>query len=270
MCAEIWPDGLHVDFENIQAGISRTVPASGSSAAVREIEALYLAAIEATEQCMYMENQYFTNPNVARAILDRCNRAPHIEGVLVGMDTPKTPAELHTMGYGLRRFRKLLAEGAIEDRLPLMSALSSDGRAINMHSKLAIFDDRWLTVGSANLNRRSMGLDVECNLVLEATAADHRRQMEWLRTRLVAEHLGTNPETVAARIARYGVVAAAAMATGPRRLERFRPLASEPVLGPMLAPLFDRDDILIPDALRVARWDLAWPVTRRLERRTVQ
>jgi phospholipase D1/2 len=270
MCAEIWPDGLHVDFENIQAGISRTVPASGSSAAVREIEALYLAAIEATEQCMYMENQYFTNPNVARAILDRCNRAPHIEGVLVGMDTPKTPAELHTMGYGLRRFRKLLAEGAIEDRLPLMSALSSDGRAINMHSKLAIFDDRWLTVGSANLNRRSMGLDVECNLVLEATAADHRRQIEWLRTRLVAEHLGTNPETVAARIARYGVVAAAAMATGPRRLERFRPLASEPVLGPMLAPLFDRDDILIPDALRAVRWDLSLPVARLLERRTVQ
>jgi hypothetical protein len=38
----------------------------------------------------------------------------------------------------------------------------------------------------------------------------------------------------------------------------------------MLAPLFDRDDILIPDALRVARWDLAWPVTRRLERRTIQ
>jgi phospholipase D1/2 len=264
---QFWPDRLRVEFENIRTGISRTVPASSDAAAVREIEAWYLAAIDATERCMYMENQYFTNPHIARAILHRCSRAPHIEGVLVGMDTPKTPAELHTMGYGLRRFRKLLAEGDIEDRVPLMTALGSDGRCINMHSKLAIFDDRWLTAGSANLNRRSMGLDAECNLVLEATSADHRRQIEVLRNRLLAEHVATDPERLAASIARHGIVTAAAMTRGPRRLERFRPLQPEPILGPMLAPLFDRDDSLLPDALRPVRWDLSAPVQRLLERR---
>jgi phospholipase D1/2 len=77
---------------------------------------------------------------------------------------------------------------------------------------------------------------------------------------------------VAAQLGEYlrAGVAAAAMAAGPRRLERFRPLAPEPVLGPMLAPLFDRDDILIPDALRAIRWELSLPLTRLLERRTVQ
>jgi phospholipase D1/2 len=39
-------------------------------------------------------------------------------------------------------------------------------------------------------------------------------------------------------------------AGGTRRLERFRRLPCEPVFGPMLAPLFDRDDVFIPDALR--------------------
>jgi phosphatidylserine/phosphatidylglycerophosphate/cardiolipin synthase-like enzyme len=232
-------------------------------------EAFYLAAIRATERCMYMENQYFTNPRIARAILDRCSRVPRIEGVLVGMDKPKTPAELHTMGYGLRRFRKLLAEGEVEDRLPLMSALSSDGQLINMHSKLAIFDDRWLTVGSANLNRRSMGLDAECNLVLEATTPDHRRQIELIRNRLLAEHVGADPETLAKSIARHGVVTAIAIGAGVRRLERFRPLHPQPIFGPVLAPLFDRDNVLLPDAMRSMRWDISLPAQRALERRNV-
>jgi phospholipase D1/2 len=266
---DFWPERLRVDFENIRTGIARTVPASGDAPAQREIETWYLAAIDAAERCLYMENQYFTNPRIARAILNRCSRAPDLEGVLVGMDTPKTPAELHTMGYGLRGFRGLLAQGDVEDRLPLMTALTSDGRCINMHSKLAIFDDRWLTAGSANLNRRSMGLDVECNLILEATTADHCRQIELLRNRLLAEHVGTDPATLAASIAREGIVAAAGIVRGPRRLERFRPLQPEPILGPMLAPLFDRDDILVPDALRPVRWDLSLPVQRLLERRNV-
>jgi phospholipase D1/2 len=248
--AQLWPEGLRVEFENIRTGIARTVPASTDAPAAREIEAFYLGAIGATECCMYLENQYFTNPRIARAILDRCTHASNIEGVLVGMDAPKTPAELHTMGYGLRRFRKLLAEGEVENRVPLMAALSDDGRCINMHCKLAIFDDRWLTVGSANLNRRSMGLDIECNLVLEATETEHRRQIEQLRRRLLAEHVGSEPQTLAAQIALHGVVAAIGRAGGTRRLEPFRRLPREPVLGPMLAPLFDRDDVFIPDALR--------------------
>jgi hypothetical protein len=49
--AELWPEGLRVEFENIRAGISRTAPAAGYSPAVREIEAFYLAAIAATEHC---------------------------------------------------------------------------------------------------------------------------------------------------------------------------------------------------------------------------
>ena len=228
-----------------------------------------MAAIGATERCLYMENQYFTSPRIANAILQRCVARRNIKGVLVGLDAPKTPAELHTMGYGLRRFRKLLADGDVEDRVPLMSARASDGRPINMHSKLAIFDDRWLTVGSANLNRRSMGLDAECNLVLEATTPEHRAQMQRLRTRLLAEHVGANPESLAALIEQHGILKAIAMTRGSRYLERFRRLPSEPVLGPVLAPLFDRDDVLLPNPVRGARWDLSLPIGRIFERSNV-
>ena len=39
---------------------------------------------------------------------------------------------------------------------------------INVHSKVLIVDDEFVTVGSANLANRSLCLDTECNLALEA------------------------------------------------------------------------------------------------------
>ena len=39
---------------------------------------------------------------------------------------------------------------------------------MNVHAKVMIVDDRCARVGSANLSNRSMGLDTECDLVLDA------------------------------------------------------------------------------------------------------
>ena len=39
-----------------------------------------------------------------------------------------------------------------------------------MHSKIAVVDDQWLRVGSANFSNRSMGLDTECDVAFEAGA----------------------------------------------------------------------------------------------------
>ena len=53
-----------------------------------------------------------------------------------------------------------------------------------MHAKVGIVDDRWLTVGSANLNEHSLFNDTEVNVVIcdEKLARD-------ARLRLWAEHL---------------------------------------------------------------------------------
>lgn len=47
-----------------------------------------------------------------------------------------------------------------------------EGRGIILHSKVMIVDDRFLRVGSSNLNNRSMGLDTECDLAIEAGEAE--------------------------------------------------------------------------------------------------
>lgn len=242
---EFWPSSLSVDFENIRAGVCRTLPASPRNACVREIEAFYLAAIGATQRRFYIENQYFTSTRIAHAIAEQCRRAPQLEGLMVGMDRPKTPVELHTMGYGLTRFRQVLAAACIDQRVPIVAALTGD-QSINLHSKLAIFDDRWLTAGSANLNRRSMGFDIECNLVLEATTPHHMQRMEHLRHRLLAEHMGMDIDELAEAVREHGMAKLPDLAQRARRLIHLQPLQPEPVFGPVLAPLFDRDDMWVP------------------------
>lgn len=259
--AELWPDSLPVEFENIRTGICRTQPSKYGDN-VREVEAFYLAAIGATKRTIYIENQYFTSTRIAQAIADRCRAEPALEGLLVGMERPKTHVELHTMGYGRRQFHEVLNEAGVSDRVPLVAAMSG-GRSINLHSKTAIFDDRWLTVGSANLNRRSMGFDVECNLVLEASTSAHRQSIKQLRNRLIAEHVGMTLEELEATLSEHGLSRVPHVASGSRRLELLQPLNPEPIFGPVLAPLFDRDELWMPPARPPTHRQSGWyaPIT---------
>jgi phosphatidylserine/phosphatidylglycerophosphate/cardiolipin synthase-like enzyme len=58
------------------------------------------------------------------------------------------------------------------------------GNPVYVHSKAAIVDDSWLTVGSANLNEHSLFNDTECNVVVRDPAI-----VREVRLRLWEEHL---------------------------------------------------------------------------------
>ena len=85
--------------------------------------------------------------------------------------------------------------------------MTDGGEDIYVHSKIMIVDDRLLRVGSANLNNRSMGLDSECDLLIDSGAAANRqaaRSIAALRTDLLAEHLGASADSVEAALAKSG------------------------------------------------------------------
>lgn len=239
--ALLWPEGLRVDFCNVRIGLSRTLPPRGVRPVVREVERLYLAAIAVTERELYIENQYFTSTVIAQAIADQCWRVPQLQGLLVGCAHPKTFLETHTMGYGRKNFYDVLTKSPASGRVPLVAALARNGKGINVHSKLAIFDDRLLTVGSANLNRRSMGFDVECNLVIEARTAQQQRRIRTLRNRLLAEHMDLHPDEVPFAIRQYGLAGLPFAIRRQRRLEPITLDEGKPMLGPVLVPFFDRE-----------------------------
>ena len=89
-----------------------------------------------------------------------------------------------------------------------------------------IADDAFLRIGSANLNNRSMGLDTECDLALEARGRqDVAQTIRRFRDRLLAEHAGVPLERASAACDRHASLAAAIAALGTASRE-LRPLTA--------------------------------------------
>jgi phosphatidylserine/phosphatidylglycerophosphate/cardiolipin synthase-like enzyme len=63
-----------------------------------------------------------------------------------------------------------------------------------IHAKVMIIDNRFVRIGSANLNNRSMGVDTECDLVVEATDEAEGKAVAQVRAQLLGEHLGIDPD----------------------------------------------------------------------------
>ena len=71
---------------------------------------------------------------------------------------------------GVLRGRLLERLRAVDrcDRLRVYFVCAGDGVDVKIHAKGMIVDDEIVRVGSANLNNRSMGLDSECDVFIEA------------------------------------------------------------------------------------------------------
>jgi phosphatidylserine/phosphatidylglycerophosphate/cardiolipin synthase-like enzyme len=99
-----------------------------------------------------------------------------------------------------------------------------------------------MRVGSSNLNNRSVGLDTECDLAIEAGNADERRSIGRLRERLLAEHLGVSPESVAQALAAEGSLVRAidVLNHNARGLRPFEAMATSGPVRPVFGtPLLD-------------------------------
>ena len=194
-------------FGPVRIGIARTRPSWRAQAQAHEIEALYLRAIGAARHCIYIENQYLTVLPVAearqplwRAPNDRDHRAQAVRGVHRdcgdGSRARAVPGSRSADRFG--RLRVLH---------PVSAATAAEPTLIHLHSKLLIVDDRLLVVGSANLCNRSMRLDTECNLAIEAQEAADQDAVRRSRDALLGEHRGRAAAMFAAPT-RWAVAAA--------------------------------------------------------------
>lgn len=73
---------------------------------------------------------------------------------------------------------------------------------------MTIVDDQIVRVGSSNFNNRSLRLDTECDVTIDAAAsarsADAALAIAGIRDGLVAEHLGVSRAIVSAKLAETG------------------------------------------------------------------
>ena len=202
-----WPSHLVPDLTDVPVAIARTEPSHRGRPEVREVEHLFLDSIAAARRLLYIETQYLTCSVISAALVKRLKERDGPEIILIVHPNSTGWLEQRTMdvlrGRVIQALRRADTHGRLGMYYPHVPDLK-DG-CLTVHSKVFVADDEFLRVGSANLSNRSMGLDTECDLAVEANGeARVRKAIAAFRNRLLAEHLDVDAHTVAARIEASG------------------------------------------------------------------
>ena len=172
---------------DVELQVVRTVPEHVYNATPRgdfSILESYLRAFKAAERFIYIENQFLWSPEVEAVLWDKLVNPPHPDFRLVLM----LPAKPNTGGDDTRGMLGHLIDGDADAghllATTLYARVANLADPIYIHAKIAIIDDAWLTLGSANLNEHSLFNDTEMNIVTHDP--ELARQT---RLRLWSEHL---------------------------------------------------------------------------------
>jgi phosphatidylserine/phosphatidylglycerophosphate/cardiolipin synthase-like enzyme/uncharacterized membrane protein YdjX (TVP38/TMEM64 family) len=206
---DVWPAGIEPDVQDVDVAIARTEPAYDGRDAVNEIRALHQDAIASARRHIFAENQYFTSRTITNAFVPRLEAAQGPEIAVVSPYTQSGWLEISTMGALRARIHQALRAADRHDRYrlycPTLEWVEPPQGCLNVHSKVLVVDDTLLSIGSANLSERSLCVDTECNLAIEARGDPKLAAViSRFRNRLLAEHLACSSEDVATALAREG------------------------------------------------------------------
>jgi phosphatidylserine/phosphatidylglycerophosphate/cardiolipin synthase-like enzyme len=203
----LWPEHVPPDLLDVDVMISRTMPGVDDDPEVRENEALFFDSIRAAERSIYIESQYFTNGRIAEALAERLSEPGGPEVILVAPQVCHGWLEQQTVGaFRAEAFHKLALADRF-NRLRLVYPAASRARNVPtfVHSKVMIVDDTFVRIGSANISNRSMAVDTECDVAVEAAGnARTRGGIRRIRDRLIAEHLHMRTHDVCREIEHAG------------------------------------------------------------------
>ena len=172
---------------DVELQVVRTLPA-GAYRAVRHgdysILESYVGALRSAERLVYLENQFLWSPEIVDILADKL-RDPPTDDFRVVVLLPARANDGADISRG--QVAALIDADDGDDRFLACTVYAREGKLrdiVYVHAKIGIVDDRWLTVGSANLNAHSLLHDTEMNVVTH----DERLARE-TRLRLWAEHL---------------------------------------------------------------------------------
>ncbi|MDE2595730.1 MAG: phospholipase [Sphingomonadales bacterium] len=221
-----WPPTLVAEFTDVEIGIARTRAAWRDWSEVREIEALYVEHIRRAKRFIYAESQYFASRKVAEAIAQRMAEADPPEVLLINPHSAEGWLEQAAMDGARVQLCHAIGEKDPGNRFRIYVPYASGGTPIYVHAKMMIVDDEIVRIGSANMNNRSMGLDSEADVFIDAARPGNGHivpAITRLRHALLAEHCGIDAERIPALLEQHGTMAAMidALAMPGKRLQPF-------------------------------------------------
>jgi phosphatidylserine/phosphatidylglycerophosphate/cardiolipin synthase-like enzyme len=242
----------------VDVAVSRTRPEHGGTSLVHEIELLWLAVIAGARRSIYIESQYFANRRIAEAIAQRLREPDGPDVVVVNPESAEGWLQEKAMGTARAKLLALVREADVHGRFQLYVPVTEGRRPIYVHAKVTVVDDRFLRIGSSNLNNRSMGLDTECDVSIEVRPGDPRAAeksaaVTGLRDRLLGEHLGVPSSAVAEALEACGGSLLRAVESLRRPVGRSLVPFTPPDLNPVEQALADTE---LLDAERTPnRWE---------------
>jgi phosphatidylserine/phosphatidylglycerophosphate/cardiolipin synthase-like enzyme len=185
---------------DVEVQIVRTVPErvyeSVRGGDFRILES-YVRALRSAQRLVYLENQFLWSSEIVQILLDKIVRPPTDDFRLVLL-LPANPNDGRDDTRGQLADMIEADNGAGRVLACTLRALGDRGPCpVYVHAKIGVVDDRWLTLGSANLNEHSLFNDTEMNVVTCDTELARAT-----RLRLWAEHLERSEEEVSADPAR--------------------------------------------------------------------
>jgi phosphatidylserine/phosphatidylglycerophosphate/cardiolipin synthase-like enzyme len=172
----------------------------------------YLRAIHFASRFIYIENQYFKCDRIVQALIDALAEKPDLVIILLLNVNPDEPFVPRWQRQAIEKISNSLKDAA-STRFGVFSAWThaandakhAKPRLIDtyLHTKSAIIDNNWATVGSANLDDASQDFvdfarpalageprNGETNIVVFEDSTVQTSAVDALRRQLWAEHLG--------------------------------------------------------------------------------
>jgi phosphatidylserine/phosphatidylglycerophosphate/cardiolipin synthase-like enzyme len=172
---------------DVELQVVRTVPERIYDAWPRgdfRILEAYKRALRSARELVYLESQFLWSQQIVEILADKL-RHPPSDGFRIVVLLPAKPNNGADSTRGQLAALVRADDGAGRFLATTISARTGQlsGPAY-VHAKIGIVDDRWLTIGSANLNEHSLFNDTEMNVVCCDPAIARET-----RLRLWAEHL---------------------------------------------------------------------------------
>ena len=192
---ELSPSAPPAPAGEVDVQVVRTIPNRtyrfAPDGEFRILEA-YVRALRSAQELIYIENQFLWSAEIAAILTEKLRDppSPRFRIVLLLPARPNNGADTTRGQLGCL----IEADG---ERGGLLATTIHAGVGhrtdpVYVHAKVAIVDDRWLTVGSANLNEHSLFNDTEMNVVSCDPALARQTRLE-----LWAEHLGRSRDDLA-------------------------------------------------------------------------
>jgi phosphatidylserine/phosphatidylglycerophosphate/cardiolipin synthase-like enzyme len=208
---------LRVEDESLQIVRSITPRTLSENGEIGVLEA-YRKAITNAKDFIYLENQYFTNKYIIGALKKAIELNPYLQIIMLINEVPDVPTYRSWQHYGFELMGldldKLIIEHPQIGVFAKWSGKFQNGknklRNCYIHSKVAIIDDVWATIGTSNLDGSSLSIaeefggseisqnhrNMEINALMFDLESFPSGHIENFRKILWSEHLGSDITTV--------------------------------------------------------------------------